>query len=252
MSTVVSTSKHIFLRREYLVFGYVRYCERSLNLTIHDVVRNICLNFYYQDERFDIYGKHITADMEQKTIKMNNKYEEANTAFGSIIIDPSIAMNYEWHFKIKNKVSAAGMDAGGICIGIVDMNDVMSMLKFIVNTHFSGRRNIKHYALKSNGYKVSKQIGFKPFLNEHIGTGDHIIMRLRVSSCLNGVLSFEREMWVGDTVYNLDEKIFQFDLEHAKYSMAISLFQGSSIQLMKYNESDKQIQCKGCEKCLEL
>merc|ERR1719384_802106 len=102
-------------------------------------------------------------------------------------------------------------------------------LSFYHDTYFFGRKQLNNYSFRSNGTKISSNFVDQQSFSKSFDKGDIITMSLNIKSCLNGTLSF----CIND---GPKEEAFNFYLGSSKYKMAVSLWKGSSIQLLKYKE----------------
>ena len=189
---------------KYLLHGYIRNIQKSIDNIIPDIIINVILSFYYISEYF-----HIFEDKYYKIVKDNNqiiqciKSHHDASIYGNILIDcDGNQQRYIWSFRINKKYPT-----NHFYIGISSTYETMQ--RYYWNTLSS------NYCLQLDGYKWSKDHP-QEYTKEKFENGDIVDMILD--------LNLRQLSFMKNGTINLKVAYKNIDIEpKIKYRMAIRM-----------------------------
>lgn len=205
-------------------------------------------------EYFENSGKYIDISSNKKIISSTN--DEYNTAYSSIIIDPSKNQKYIWTFKI---IKHSGWYAG-IQIGIVQSSSSCLDTNF-AQRDGGGKEGRKYYSYCSSNKKYShNDCNGEKCVNEGYGANDLISMKLDFSKTNGGcgLLYFSKETPINNDSLNPDswdlKKPYNIAFDSVdgscKYKMAVSI-KNASVELSGFLSLEEHENKKKDEKLMK-
>ena len=223
---------------KYLAYGYIKMLKTTNDLNnemnVPMPIKNLCALFIGPVKKMDFFeiagndnqirSKSTIGD--KSIIESKGKW---GTAYGIIVIDPSLNKQYIWQFHIAQRTN------GSVVIGIDQFDSNME------NKDFSGNIKSKNYSYcGGNGRKYPGGIPF----NDTLGIGDTVYMKLDFTSSkqtAKGKLLYKisknyrrRNSCSRDDQYKIAFDDVNID---TKYKLAVAIDKRWTVELIDYTES---------------